>query len=62
MLVDDADEPIVCATCGRALNGEDPDEDPTDLPGVPICGECYRERDHFMYEVEPNDDDGPCDV
>jgi hypothetical protein len=26
MLVDDAGEPIVCVTCGRALVGDDPDD------------------------------------
>jgi hypothetical protein len=51
MLVDDAGESIVCATCGRALDGNDPDEDQFDLPGAPICGECDRARSQFMYET-----------
>jgi hypothetical protein len=54
MLVDEAGEPVVCATCGRALQGDDPDEDPNDQPDAPICGECYRERDHFIYEIPPD--------
>ena len=35
-----------CATCGTPLNG-DPDEDPTGDAGMPICGECSRNRDFF---------------
>lgn len=41
---------LLCATCGRALDG-DPDEDPTGDAGQPICGECARERDFFVMDV-----------
>jgi hypothetical protein len=47
---------FVCATCGRALDG-DPDEDPTGDAGMPICGECARERDFLSMDI----DDGVLD-
>ena len=37
-----------CATCGAALDG-DPDEDPTGDAGMPICGECERNRDFLRW-------------
>ena len=40
------DDELHCATCGRALDG-DPDEDPTGDAGMPICGNCYHEREYF---------------
>ena len=39
-----------CATCGAALDG-DPDEDPTGDAGMPICGECERNRDFLAMDV-----------
>lgn len=42
----------VCATCGRPLTGLDPDEDEVGDAGLPICGECARERDFFDLEIE----------
>jgi hypothetical protein len=47
---------LVCVTCGRALDG-DPDEDPTGDAGMPICGECARERDFLSIDI----DDGVLD-
>ena len=41
---------LVCATCGHVLDG-DPDEDPTGDAGMPICGECERNRDFFAMDV-----------
>jgi hypothetical protein len=49
--------PLACAACGRALDG-DPDEDPTGDAGLPICGECARERDFFVMDVADGDLDG----
>jgi hypothetical protein len=43
-------EPLVCAACGAALDG-DPDEDPTGDAGQPICGECERNRDFLAMDV-----------
>lgn len=48
---------VRCATCGRALNG-DPDEDPAGDVGLPICGECYRERDFFLMDAADGELDG----
>ena len=48
---------LVCATCGRALDG-DGDEDPTGDAGRPICGECARERDFFVLDVADGELDG----
>ncbi len=49
---DGAPEPDVlrCATCGAALDG-DPDEDPTGDAGMPICGECERNRDFLAMDI-----------
>ena len=44
--MDEAFEPLICATCGRALDG-DPDEDARGDAGRPICGECERSN-HFL--------------
>lgn len=56
------DEPILfCATCGRALTG-DPDEDPTGDAGMPICGECARERDFFVIDISDGVADGSWDA
>jgi hypothetical protein len=56
-----ADDPRpLCATCGRALDG-DPDEDPTGDGGDPICGECSRERDFFVMDLADGDLDGQID-
>jgi hypothetical protein len=48
---------LACAACGRALDG-DPDEDPTGDAGLPICGECARERDFFVMDVADGELDG----
>jgi hypothetical protein len=53
-------DPILCATCGRALTG-DPDEDPTGDAGQPICGECARERDFFVLDIADGELDGRLD-
>lgn len=53
--------PLVCATCGRALDG-DRDEDPTGDAGRPICGECARERDFFVMDVSDGVLDGRIDT
>jgi len=37
-----ADEPLICATCGRLL-GDSGDDQP-DWPGGPMCGDCYQAR------------------
>jgi hypothetical protein len=42
---DDGMIPLVCATCGRLL-GDDPDDELDGDAGGPICGECYRAREH----------------
>ena len=47
----------VCATCGRALDG-DPDDDPTGDAGEPICGECARERDFLVLDLADGELDG----
>jgi hypothetical protein len=51
------DADTVCATCGRPLTGLDPDEDEAGDAGLPICGECARERDFFDLEIEMQEDD-----
>ena len=61
MLVDDASELVVCATCGGALDGVDPDEDEVGDAGRPICGECERERDFFDRDVADGELDGDID-
>jgi hypothetical protein len=49
--------PVTCASCGRDLNG-DPDEDPTGDAGLPICGNCARERDFFVMDAADGELDG----
>ena len=45
------DEILICATCGMPLTG-DPGEDPVGGDaGMPICGNCARERDFFDIEI-----------
>lgn len=51
---------VRCATCGDALDG-DPDEDPAGDAGLPICGECSRERDFFVLDIEDGVLDGSLD-
>ncbi len=48
------DEPLHCATCGRAFDG-DPDEDPEGEAGRPLCGPCNRAR-NFDVELEVLED------
>jgi hypothetical protein len=47
----DADTMTVaaCATCGRPLDG-DPEDEPAGDAGMPICGECNRERNFAAIE------------
>lgn len=57
---DEASDPdaLVCASCGTPLSG-DPDEDPTGDAGMPICGECERNRNFdAMLEHELLEDGG----
>jgi hypothetical protein len=49
-----------CATCGKPLTG-DPDEDPTGDAGMPIRGECARERDFFVMDAADGVLDGNID-
>lgn len=51
------DEPLLCVLCGRGLNG-DIDEDATGEGGLPICGECYREREFFEMDAADGELDG----
>jgi hypothetical protein len=53
-------EILRCASCGSPLNG-DPDEDPTGDAGMPICGNCARERDWFDTEVFEDGSQGDLD-
>lgn len=54
-----ADEPLLCASCDRALTGDDPDEDPAgNHDRLPICGECARERQFFVLDVADGERDG----
>lgn len=55
------DGAVRCATCGRALEGDDPDEDPTGDDGRPICGECDRERNFFVDDLADGELDGRID-
>ena len=58
-MFDHAAEDLVCSSCGRALAGDDPDEDATgNDDNGPICGECYRERDFFVMDVADGELDG----
>jgi hypothetical protein len=61
MLDDDASTFLACATCGRALDGVDPDEDEVGDAGRPICGECARERDFFDLDLADGELDGDID-
>ena len=54
-MLPDGDASLVCATCGRALDGVDADEEESGDAGLPICGECARERDFFDIELELRD-------
>lgn len=47
----------ICASCGRELDG-DPDEDITGDAGMPICGDCARERDFFVMDIADGELDG----
>jgi hypothetical protein len=40
---------VTCATCGRPL-GTDPEGEPDGDAGLPICGECNRERNFAAIE------------
>ena len=40
---------LACATCGRPL-GTDPEDEPDGDAGLPICGECNRERNSTAIE------------
>ena len=54
-----ADELPHCASCDRALTGDDPDEDATgNQDRLPICGECARERHFFVLDVADGELDG----
>jgi hypothetical protein len=48
----DASQPfaLACATCGRLLLGSDPEDEPDGDAGLPICGECNRERNFAAIE------------
>lgn len=61
MSVGDLDALVFCATCGIALDGIDPDEDPTGDAGQPICGNCDRERNFFDLEIADGELDGSID-
>ncbi len=54
------DQILVCATCGHALDG-DPDEDPTGDAGMPICGECERNRDFVALDLQDGVEDDDWD-
>ena len=43
------DEPLACSACGRLLLA-DPDDDPVGRRGLPLCGECNRERNFAAVE------------
>jgi hypothetical protein len=57
----DVIEPIWCTTCGHALDGLDPDEDPTGDAGQPICGECARATHFQVLDVMDGTLDGRID-
>jgi hypothetical protein len=40
---------LACATCGQPL-GTDPEDEPDGDAGLPICGECNRERNFVAIE------------
>lgn len=52
---------LFCAGCGAPLIG-DPDEDPTGDAGMPICGNCARERDFFVMDISDGVEDGNADL
>ncbi len=60
--------PFVCVACGRPLLG-DPEDDPIGESGLPLCGECNRERNFaaieelslFAPDDEHPDSDGDLD-
>jgi hypothetical protein len=56
-VLDDPNQPLECATCGRALDG-DPEGDPKGENGQPLCGGCNRARnfDVELEELSQNDD------
>ncbi len=54
------DTALLCATCATPLSG-DPDEDPTGDAGMPICGNCARERDFFVMDIADGVEDGHLD-
>lgn len=41
--------PLMCASCGRPL-GDDVEDEPDGDAGLPICGECNRERNWAAIE------------
>jgi hypothetical protein len=45
----DAPVALACATCGRPL-GQDQEDEPEGDAGLPICGECNRERNFAAIE------------
>ena len=54
------DVTLFCAACGTPLTG-DPDEDPSGDAGMPICGNCARERDFFVMDIADGVEDGNMD-
>jgi hypothetical protein len=56
-VLDDPNQPLECATCGRALDG-DPEDDPLGENGLPMCGLCNRGRnfDAQLEELIEEDD------
>ncbi len=55
-----ADVILFCASCASPLTG-DPDEDPSGDAGLPICGNCVRERDFFVMDIADGVEDGNLD-
>jgi hypothetical protein len=58
-VVDRRDEPLLCRTCGRELQG-DRDDDPRGDDG-PTCGECAREREFVLIDMLDGELDGRID-
>lgn len=50
------DVPVICATCGRPLQG-DRDDDPFGDDG-PTCGECAREDEFVQIDLLDGELDG----